>query len=46
MAIEMSELARELTGSRLRAEHPQWDEKRVSAEMLRGFIPDGHPAAP
>jgi hypothetical protein len=46
IAIEMSEIARELARARLRAEHPQWDEQRVSAEMLRGLIPEGHPAAP
>ena len=45
-AMEMTLMARALTRARLRQEHPDWDEARVHAELLRDLLPAGHPAAP
>jgi len=46
IAIDMSDTARELMRARLRREHPGWDDRRVTAEMLRDLLPKGHPSAP
>ena len=46
IAIDMSDTARELMRARLRREHPAWDERRVTAEMLRDLVPTSHPSAP
>ncbi len=46
LAIGMSITARMLARVRLRKEHPEWDEARIHAEMLRKLLPPGHPAAP
>ncbi|HEX2077490.1 MAG TPA: hypothetical protein VHG08_07260 [Longimicrobium sp.] len=35
LALEMSEFARELAKSRLRAEHPDWTEWELKRELLR-----------
>jgi hypothetical protein len=44
LAFEMSLMARELARSRLRLEHPDWDERRLDREMLRlAFLPDDLP---
>ena len=41
-ALEMSELARELTKSKIRSDHPDWNEAQVTREVLRlSFLP--HP---
>ena len=46
IALDMSAAARALTRARLRQEHPDWDESRLNAELLRDLLPAGHPAAP
>ena len=46
IAIDMSETVRELMRARLRREHPEWDERRLAAELLRDLLPAGHPSAP
>lgn len=46
IAMEMSLTARALKRARLRQEHPDWDEARAHAELLRDLLPAGHPAAP
>lgn len=44
LALEMSDFARELSLSRIRAEHPQWSEWEVKRELLRlDFLPDALP---
>jgi hypothetical protein len=35
LAFEMSDLARELTLSRLRSEHPDWSDWELKRELLR-----------
>jgi hypothetical protein len=35
LAVEMSITARELTLSRLRAEHPDWSDRELKRELLR-----------
>ena len=35
LALEMSDLARELTRTRLRTAHPDWSERRLSLELAR-----------
>jgi hypothetical protein len=35
LALEMSMTARELTLSRLRAEHPDWSDRELKRELLR-----------
>lgn len=45
IAMEMSDFARELSLSRIRAEHPEWSEWQVKRELLRlDFLP--HPLPP
>ena len=40
MALEMSLFARELAKERIRREHPEWPEKRVTRELIRlAFLP-------
>jgi len=40
LAIEMSELARELSQAGIRRQHPEWSEKEVTRELLRrAFFP-------
>lgn len=41
LAFEMSELARELALTRLRAEHPDWSERQCRLELIRYSLPDG-----
>jgi hypothetical protein len=42
----MSLFARELAGKRIRREHPEWPETRVSRELLRAaFLPAPLPAS-
>lgn len=48
LALEMSDFARELSLSRLRAEHPEWSDWEVKRELLRldflpGSLPSGLP---
>lgn len=35
LAVEMSEMVRELALTRLRAEHPEWTEWELKRELLR-----------
>jgi hypothetical protein len=43
-AFEMSDMARELSLTRLRDEHPDWSEARLKRELLRyAFLPDDLP---
>jgi hypothetical protein len=40
LAFEMSLFARELARQRIRQEHPEWPESKVSRELLRlAFLP-------
>lgn len=40
LAFEMSMLARELSGERIRREHPDWSDMQVTRELLRlAFFP-------
>lgn len=41
LAFEMSELARELALTRLRAAHPDWTERRCKLELIRYSLPGG-----
>jgi hypothetical protein len=48
LAIEASELAREFAKSKIRGDHPEWNEAQVSREVLRlqflpGKLPVGLP---
>ena len=44
LALEMSDFARELSLSRIRAEHPEWSDWQVKRELLRlDFLPDALP---
>ncbi len=44
LALEMSDFARGLSLSRIRAEHPQWSDWEVKRELLRlDFLPDALP---
>ena len=44
LALEMSDFARELSLSRIRAEHPEWSDWEVKRELLRlDFLPDALP---
>lgn len=44
IALEMSELARELAKAGMRREHPEWEEWKVSLEWFRiVFSPDPVP---
>ena len=44
LALEMSNFARELSLSRIRAEHPDWSDWEVKRELLRlDFLPDALP---
>ena len=44
-ALEASELAREFAKSKIRSDHPDWNEARVSREILRlQFLPGDLPA--
>ena len=44
LALEMSDFARELSLSRIRAEHPGWSDWEVKRELLRlDFLPDALP---
>ncbi|MFL5541849.1 MAG: hypothetical protein ACJ8J0_22875 [Longimicrobiaceae bacterium] len=50
LALEMSDFARELSLSRIRAEHPDWSDWEVKRELLRlqflpEPLPDGFPCA-
>jgi hypothetical protein len=43
-AFEMSDMARELSLTRLREEHPDWSEARLKRELLRyAFLPEDLP---
>lgn len=45
LAFEMSMFARELAASRIRLDHPEWNEAQVNRELLRlAFLPDPFPA--
>jgi hypothetical protein len=45
LALEMSDFARELSLSRIRAEHPDWSDWEVKRELLRlQFLPEPLPA--
>ncbi|HEV3052941.1 MAG TPA: hypothetical protein VGX50_21720 [Longimicrobium sp.] len=45
LALEMSDFARGLSLSRIRAEHPEWSDWEVKRELLRlDFLPDPLPA--
>ncbi len=45
LALEMSDFARELSLSRIRAEHPEWSDWEVKRELLRlDFLPDALPS--
>jgi hypothetical protein len=45
LALEMSDFARELSLSRIRAEHPEWSDWEVKRELLRlDFLPDPLPS--
>jgi len=45
LAYEMSMFARELNGTRLRGEHPEWSEAQIARELLRlAFFPKPLPA--
>jgi len=47
LAIEMSELARELSRAGIRQQHPDWSEKQVTRELLRrAFFPAPLPDLP
>lgn len=35
MAIELSEIAREMTLTRLRSEHPEWPERQLKLGLVR-----------
>ena len=40
LALEMSDFARDLSLSRIRAEHPEWSDWEVKRELLRlDFLP-------
>lgn len=44
-ALEASELAREFAKSKIRRDHPDWNEAKVSREVLRlQFLPAELPA--
>ena len=44
LALEMSDFARELSLSRIRAAHPEWSDWEVKRELLRlDFLPDPLP---
>jgi Rv0078B-related antitoxin len=44
-ALDMSLFARELSKTRIRREHPDWDERAVAREQLRlAFLPQALPA--
>ena len=44
IAVEMSLVARELSGVRLRREHPDWSEDQLKRELIRyAFLPDPFP---
>jgi len=44
-SLEASELAREFAKSKIRSDHPDWSEPRVSREVLRlQFLPRELPA--
>jgi hypothetical protein len=45
LALEMSDFARELSLSRIRAEHPEWSDWEVKRELLRlDFLPTALPS--
>ena len=41
IAIEMSELARDLQRAGILAEHPDWSAEQVTNEMIRRQLPPG-----
>jgi hypothetical protein len=44
LAFAMSSFARQLSGHRIRREHPDWSEKQVARELLRlAFLPAALP---
>ena len=44
IALEMTDLARELARARFRTEHPEWTEAQIVRELLRlAFFPDPLP---
>lgn len=44
IALEMSDLARELSRAGLRARHPDWSEAQVTRELVRyAFLPGKPP---
>ena len=45
IALEMTDLARDLARTRIRQEHPLWSEAQIVRELLRlAFLPDPLPA--
>lgn len=47
LAFEMSVFARELSGQRIREQHPEWLEAQVARELLRlAFFPKPLPNLP
>jgi len=45
VALEMSELCRELRKSGIRQQHPDWTERQIMIELFRlAFLPDPLPA--
>lgn len=45
VALEISELCRELRKSGIRKQHPDWTERQVMIELFRlAFLPDPLPA--
>lgn len=45
LALEMSDFARGLSLSRIRAEHPEWSDWEVKRELLRlDFLPHSLPS--
>ena len=46
LAFEMTMFARDLARARIRKDHPDWPESRVTRELLRlAFLPDPLPLA-
>ena len=44
LGFEMSQMARNITKSRIRSEHPDWSELQVKHQLLRqAFLPDPAP---
>jgi hypothetical protein len=47
LAIEMSTFARELAKARIRDEHPEWPDAKITRELIRlAFLPGAPPPWP